>query len=314
MIDLQEKKVMVTGGSSMIGRCVVKALERRKAIVLSPTHIQLDLLDYSSVMRYVDNNEPEYLIHCAGWNGGLKWNLDFPADIFYKTSIMGLHVLTAAHTFRVKKAVSIISSCALPDKGQEILNAEELWQGAPNKTVECHGLSKRILDAYSRQLFKQFKHNYVCAILTNCYGPFDSFHPEKTKVVGAIVKRVVDAYVQNLPEIVCWGSGEPKRELMYCDDAGDAIVQTLEKYDDPTVPINLGTGEDISIKNLTERIVDIVGYKGQIKWDTSKPDGQMKKLLNTDKMREILNVKITPSVVGLANTVRYYKGLLNGFY
>ncbi len=307
MINLRDKNVLVTGSSSMIGKAVIDALNKRGAKISSCQSSYYNLLSYSDTQQMFADIRPEYVIHCAGWNGNIQFNLQYPADIFYRTAKMALNVLTLCPEFGVKKVVSVISSCALPDKGEEILKAENLWEGRPNSTVECHGASKRILDVYSRMLNKQFGLNAVTAILTNCYGPYDSFNISKTKVAAGLIRRFVEAKQQNLPEVVCWGSGAPKRELMYSVDAGEALVQTLESYEDGSVPLCIGTGQDITIKELAEGIARAVGYEGEIKWDTTKTDGQMRKLLDSTKMREILNVPITPFAFAINDTVEWYR-------
>lgn len=306
MIDLKDKRTLVTGGSSMIGSAITYHLEQKGAIVDQALHRYYNLLSLSDTQRLFNEFKPDYVVHAAGWNGGIEWNKKFPADIFYRTAEMGLNVLNCCNDFNVKKVVSLISSCALPDRGEEVLAEENLWNGSPNTSVECHGLSKRMLHAYSRQLYKQFGLNAVCSIVTNSYGEKDSFHPLKTKVVAALIRKVVEAHKFNTPEIVCWGSGSPRRELMYAQDVGNAIVQVLESYDDVNTPINIGTGQDISIKELVGLIVEIVDYKGNIIWDTSKADGQMRKLLNSSKMRRLLDVSITPTKIGLKNTIEWY--------
>lgn len=306
-MDLAGKKVLVTGSSSMIGTAVCQALQKRKGTIIIPVlHKDFDLLKLSETQKLFDLTKPDCVIHCAGWNGGIKYNKDFPADIFYKTTEMGLNVLTCSADFLVKKVLSIISSCALPDRGNEVLLASDLWGGPPNTSVECHGLSKRMLDAYSRQINKQFGIEAITAILTNSYGPGDSFHPDKTKVVGAMIRRIVEAKLNNAPEIVCWGTGQPKRELMYSIDAGEALVQTLEQYDNVNIPLCIGSDSEISIKTLAETIATIVDYKGDILWDNTKPDGQMRKKLDTKAMKSTLNIKITEPYVALKETINWY--------
>lgn len=221
---------------------------------------------------------------------------------------MGLNVLECCRRFNVKKVMSLISSCAYPNEA--ILKEGTLNDGVPNETVECHAYAKRTLHHFSRQISKQNKNTLaITAVLTNCYGPDDSFNPEKTKVVGGLVKRIVDAVDNNTPEIVCWGDGSPLRELMYQDDAGRAIVQSFWKYDNWREPINIGINQDISIKSLALIIAEIAGYKGEIKWDTTKANGQMRKMLDSTNMRQLLNwsINFTPMETGLRRTINAYR-------
>lgn len=306
MIDLKNKRVVVTGANSMVGRAVISSLRNREAAVWGVYHQDVDLLNLQETRHTFEIAAPEYLIHAAGWNGGIEWNKMYPADIFYRTSQMALNVLKCCEQYKIDKCLSILASCSYPNNQESVLKEDTLWDGAPNGTVECHGLSKRVLDAYSRQLRKQHDINAVTVVLTNSYGPYDSFDLEKTKVVGALIRKFVEAKETNSPRVECWGTGSPKREFMFCNDAGEAIVQALEKYDEE-IPLNIGTGIEVTIKELVEIIVGEVGYQGEVFWDTSKPDGQMKKLLDTTKMKSILDVQLVSLKEGIKETIDWYR-------
>jgi GDP-L-fucose synthase len=314
MIDLSYARVLVTGGESMVGKAICDALRKRHADVFDCPHQHYNLLSSDSVNLLFDRYHPDFVIHAAGWNGGIAWNKRYPETIFYRTAMMGLNVLKACIDYQVEKVVSIISSCAYPEglrAGSEIIKREvlfesDLWDGLPNTTVECHGLAKRMLDAYSRQIVKQHKIKAVCCVLTNCYGSHDSFHPDKTKVVGALIRKFVEAHIKHELTVTCWGTGSPLREFMYAPDAGEAIVQALERYENTNNPINIGSGEEVSIKTLTDIIAQQVGYQGDIIWDTTKPDGQMKKLLGTIPMMQQLDVPITKLESGIKETINWY--------
>lgn len=304
MIDINGEKVLVTGGSSMIGSAVIESLQNKGAFVIAPTHEECDLLVYDDTARMIDFHNPKYVVHCAGWNGGIKFNKDYPASIFFRTATMALNVLNCCARYNVDKVVSIISSCAYPDLGNIELSESNLWNGLPNNTVECHGLSKRILHAYGRQLSKQYNIKCISAILTNCYGIGDSFNPDKTKVVGAIINKIVHAKQHGLDEVICWGTGRPLRELMFSADAGEAITQTLLKCDYELM--NIGSDIEVSIKELTEIVAKLVGYKGKITWDSTKPDGQMRKKLDTSLMNLTIDFKRTSIEEGLKQTIDWY--------
>lgn len=300
------EKVLVTGGESMIGRSIVEALGSNYVIDCTP-HKKCDLLDLSNTLDYVQKFSPDYIIHAAGWNGGIKWNKDFPATIYYRTTTMALNIYTAIYkTPSVKKSVGILASCSYPDIPNSTFTEEQLWNGKPNNTVECHGLAKRIISDYGRQISKQYDKICVSCILNNSYGPYDSFHPEKTKVVGALIRRFVEAKQQNLPSVTCWGSGKPLREFVYCKDAGKAIVEVLQKYNDTQLPINITSGEEVSIYDLTMTIAILTKYGGEVIWDINKPDGQMKKSLNNTRFKQISNMEFTPLKVGLKETIDWY--------
>jgi len=267
----------------MIGCCVCDVLEKQGHEVDRVKHSECNLLAVDETMNRLLSSKPDMVVHAAGYNGGIEWNRLYPEDIFARTARMALNVLESCVITNVSRVLSIISSCAYPDKGQNVLVASDMWDGLPNPSVECHGLSKRILNAYSRQINKQHGKNYVCAVLTNCYGPRDNTDPLKTKVVMALIKKFVDAKKADLPEVVCWGTGSPRREFMYCEDAAEALVKVLFDWHQSDL-INVGVGYDVSIKELSELIADIVGYKGKVVWDTTKSDGQMKKMLDSSAL------------------------------
>lgn len=299
----------------MIGRQVCRILKEREAKVIHKhgwhysdgPPCKYDLTDLDKTWRFIRSTQPDYIIHLAGYNGGIKFNKEHPMPIFFRTSRMALNVIECAALAGVKKVVSIISSCAYPDSGDHPLYEGTLWSGMPNSSVECHGLSKRILDAASRQVYKELGLPYVCCVLTNCFGEHDRFHPDRSKVVGGLIKRFVEARDNNLPYVECWGTGKPVRELMYAADAGESIVQVLERYDNPDMPINIGSRQEISIKELVDLIVKIVNYKGKVVWLTEKGDGQMRKFLDSSTMQTMLNVQITPFEEALTRTIRWYE-------
>lgn len=307
--------VLITGPSSMIGQQLCEKADDRNYNVFTIGHDQCDLTDSDQVTKYFNklnraNIKIDRVIHAAGWNGGIEWNKRFPATIYYKTAMMGLNVLTHAQRYYPQsKTISILASCSYPDLGDQLIE-KHLWDGPPNNTVECHGSAKRLLDAYSRQLNKEHEYKAVTCVLTNSYGPGDSFHLSKTKVVGALIRKFVEAQQQKLPEVHCWGTGKPLREFMYCEDAANAILDACKLYEDYSQPINIGSGQEVSIKVLTEIIASAVEYTGEIIWETDKPDGQMRKRLDLTRMYDLgiptLFWKPTHIVDGIRNTVGWY--------
>jgi len=308
MINLANTKVLVTGAASMIGRATIKTLEQRGATVIPVLHSECDLLEYSQALSAVKNAKPDYCIHAAGYNGNISFNKLYPADIFYNTTIMGLNTLKACAETGVKKVVSPLASCAYRSTDKELRECD-FWIGLPDESVEAHGLSKKAIHAFSKQIYKQHNTIAVCTIFNTAYGPYDSFDIYKTKVTGALIKKFVDAVATNESVVECWGTGRPRRELIFCEDAAEGIVQTLEKYDDVMYPINIGFNEDINIRELAETISKLVGFKGQLYWDTSKPDGQYRKILDSTRMKEygILLPNRTSLEVGLNKTITWYK-------
>lgn len=315
MIDLIGSTVLVTGGSSMIGRGIIKSLNNRKCKILAPTHQSLDLLCYLDVYKYIYSYKPDFIIHAAGYNGNISFNKLYPQDIFYKTTIMGLNILLAASQNNIKKIVSILTSCAYRSTNFDLFE-DDFLNGIPDETVEAHGLAKRNLFIMSKQTVKQADNtNAVCGVFNTAYGPYDNFAIDKTKVVGGLINKFVTAAQSKRKKVVCWGTGQPTRELIYCEDASEGIVQILEKYDDSQSIMNIGFEEEISIKQLSEKIAFYAGFDGIIEWDTTKPDGQMRKMLNTSKMKKY-NIQINKTSLdeGLKKTIDWYKKHENNDY
>jgi GDP-L-fucose synthase len=306
MIDLKDKTVLVTGGEGFFGKAICKVLDDRGAKAVSLRHKAVNLCDLNAFISVIDELKPDYCIHAAGYNGGIEFNRMYPADILYSNTVMGLNVHHACEYVGVKKLVSIMTSCAFPDTGMEVLKEDTFWDGLPNKTIRAHGIAKRILNAASQAYKEQYNLNSVTACVTNLYGPHDTFNLIRTKVVGALIRKFTEAKLEENDEVECWGTGAPMREFMYVEDAAEAIVQTLEKYEDNDTPLNVGTGSDISIKELVTYIVDALKYEGGVFWNTEKPDGQMKKLLDTSRMQEILDMSPIDVKEGIKRTVAWY--------
>ena len=306
MIDLEGKKVLVTGGEGFLGTAICKKLREKGAEPIILRHSQVNMHDLQAIILFMTSVKPDYCIHAAGYNGGIEFNRMYPADILYSNTVMGLNIHHACEYLGVKKVVSIMTSCAFPDTGMEILKEETFWDGLPNKTIRAHGIAKRILNAATQAYNDQYNLNAVTVCVTNLYGPNDTFNLVRTKVVGALIRKFVEAKLEENDQVECWGTGAPMREFMYVEDAAEAVVQALEKYEDVDTPLNIGTGTDISIKQLVDYIVKATNYKGEVFWNTEKPDGQMKKLLDTTRMKEILDVIPIEVEEGVKRTVQWY--------
>ncbi len=307
--QLNGAKIAITGANSMVGRAVYAQAAKLSTHLYPIYHNHYDLLNQKDTMEAV--RCMDFVIHCAGYNGNISFNKSYPADIFYRTSMMALNILKSSQAMGVKKVVSPLSSCAYPDT--DVLNEAEFFAGAPNTTVEAHGFSKRIILEYSRQLFKQHGFVSVGVVFNTCYGPYDSFDVEKTKVVGGLITKFCEAKKKSLPYVECWGTGNPRRELIYVEDAARALLSALVDYNDTELPLNCGTGTDTSIKELAETIAQVVGYEGEIRWDTTKPDGQYRKLLDNKRMIELFGqVEFTNLHVGLEKTIEWYNNVHSG--
>ena len=306
MIDIKGSKVLVTGGEGFLGTAIVKVVESRGATPIILRSSEVNLLDLYSLIQFLDANKPDYCIHAAGYNGGIEFNRMYPADILFANTVMGLNIHHACEYLNVKKLINIMTSCAYPDTGMEILKEDTFWNGLPNKTIRAHGIAKRILQAASEAYNEQYDFNAVSVCVTNLYGPNDTFNLVRTKVVGALIRKFTEAVLQEDDSVECWGTGSPMREFMYVDDAAEAIVQALEKYEDHSQPLNIGTGIDISIKQLVEYISSAVGFEGEVDWNTDKPDGQLKKLLDTSRMKDVINIEPISVKDGIEKTTKWY--------
>lgn len=302
--------VLVTGSAGMIGSRLMELLPEYGYRPIGLTRENCNLLDGRKTIDFFCENSTtrSMVINCAGFNGGINFNREYPADIYWQNSTIALNVLRASLFCKTKKVVSTITSCAYPDMGIcGELEEFDLWKGEPNQTVSCHGFARRTLDAYSRQLFKQHGLMAINVVLNNCYGPRDRFQPDRSKFMAALIKKFSDAHREGRKDVVLWGTGKARREVLFSDDAARAIIHALNQYADPMVPLNMGTGVDNTIKRYAKLVAKEVGFGGNIIFDSTKPDGQMKKLLNVERMK--LHTSFLPEMgleEGIRRTVAWY--------
>ena len=306
MIDIKDSKILVTGGEGFLGSALCEKIVEHGATPIVLKHEEVNLHDLQAIIHFLTATKPDFCIHAAGYNGGIEFNRMYPADILYSNTVMGLNLHHACEYVGVKKILSIMTSCAYPDTGMDLLKEETFWDGLPNKTIRAHGIAKRILQVASEAYNDQYELNASTVCVTNLYGPRDTFNLVRTKVVGALIRKFVEAKNEEDETVECWGTGAPMREFMYVYDAAEAIIQALQSYDDHSQPLNIGTGKDISIKELVEYISNAVDYKGEVFWNTEKPDGQMKKLLDTTRMKEYINISPVEVEEGIKKTVEWY--------
>lgn len=237
----------------------------------------------------------------------MHFNQEHPSKTFLDNIRIGTNVFTEWFQFGRncghRKAINVIPSCAYPDK--PILYENELWDGPSNFTIESHGLARRAIEAYTRQLNKEGAKIITC-IINNSSGPHDSFDIGKTKVVGALIAKFVNAVRNEEKEVICWGTGAPKREFIYAGDVAKCLLKAYENYNNYFEPINITSGQEVTIKELAEMIADITGFTGEIVWDTSKPDGQNQKSLSMEKMKQYIDVEFTPMKIWLKETIDWY--------
>ena len=276
--------IYVAGHRGMVGSAIVRQLKARgeKNIVVRTSN-ELDLRDRSAVNTFFENTKPDLVYLVAGKVGGIYANDTYPAEFLFDNLAIVSNVIDAAHKHQVEKLLFLGSSCIYPRLAPQPISEGDLLTGSLEPTNEPYALAKiaglKLCDAYR----KQYGCNYISAMPTNLYGPGDNYHPENSHVLPAFIRRFYEAVKNDVDQVECWGSGSAKREFLHVDDLSTALIFLMDNYDSEGW-VNVGTGVDLSIKELAETIAEIAGYKGEIVWDSSKPDGAPRKLLNVDKM------------------------------
>jgi GDP-L-fucose synthase len=298
---------MVTGGAGFVGRRVVERLELAGvAEVFVPRRSEYDLRDRSAVRAALERSKPEVVIHLAAVVGGIGANRANPGTFFYDNAVMGIELMEQARQLGVAKFVGIGTVCAYPKFTPVPFREEDLWNGYPEETNAPYGLAKKMLLVQAQAYRAQYGFNAIYLLPVNLYGPGDNFDPEGSHVIPALIKKCVDAKEAELPYIEVWGTGRASREFLYVDDAAEGIVLATERYDDAG-PVNLGVGHEITIRELVTLIVRLTGYRGEVRWDTSKPDGQPRRALDTAKARDLFNFEARTSFEdGLRETINWY--------
>lgn len=301
----KNKTVVVTGGCGFLGSYLVERLSRLKPKnVFVPERKKFDLRDYKSCLKAF--NGANIVIHLAGNVGGIGYNQSKPAELFDDNILMGVNSIRAARTCEVKKFVAIGTICAYPKFTPVPFKEKDLWNGYPEETNAPFGLAKKMLLVQSQAYRKQYGFNSIFLLPVNLYGPGDNFDPNSSHVIPALIKKFVDAKNKRSKEVVIWGSGKPTREFLYVDDAAEGILMATEKYNKKD-PINLGSGSEISIKDLARTISEIVGFDGKIVFDKSKPDGQPRRRLDVTLAKKEFGFKAkTNFKKGLKNTIDWY--------
>lgn len=282
-MNLEAKHVVVTGGSGFLGSHVVDELKLRGCgRITVPRSQDYDLRDPVAVEQLYLDTDPDVVIHLAGTVGGIGVMDEKPGEIFYDNAIMGIELIEQARQHDVDKFVSIGSVCAYPKHTPIPFKEDNLWEGYPEETHAPYGIAKKLPLVQSNAYRKQYDFNSIYLLLANLYGPRDDFDPATSHVIPAIIRKVDRAIQSGAESITAWGTGEPTREFLYAEDAADAIIAATKGYD-RSQPVNIGSGEEISIHDLVTKIADEMGYTGDIEWDRSKPDGQPRRCLDTSR-------------------------------
>ena len=303
-----DRRVLVTGGGGFLGRHVVARLRDAGAgEVFVPRSTADDLRRESHIRRALDDSGATVIIHLAAVVGGIGANRDNPGRFFYDNAIMGIQLMEQARLAGVEKFVTIGTVCAYPKHTPVPFREDDLWNGYPEETNAPYGVAKKALLVQAQAYRQQYGVNSIHLIPVNLYGPWDNFDPGSSHVIPALIKKCVDARAAGDPAIEVWGTGAASREFLYVDDAAEGIVLGAARYDGAE-PVNLGTGREITIRELVALIADLTGYTGEIVWDASKPDGQPRRSLDTSRAREAFGFTATTSFEdGLRETIAWYE-------
>jgi GDP-L-fucose synthase len=303
----EDKRLVVTGGAGFLGSFVVQKLRQRGCEhIVAPRSNEYDLRDRDVIIRLYTEARPEIVIHLAAIVGGIGANRANPGRFFYDNAIMGIQMMEYARQFGVEKFVAVGTVCAYPKFAAVPFKEEELWNGYPEETNAPYGLAKKMMLVQAQAYRTQYGFNAIYLLPVNLYGPGDNFDLDTSHVIPALIRKCVEAKENKDDQIVLWGDGSPTREFLYVEDATEGIVKATEKYDG-SEPVNLGTGEEISIRDLAQMIAEEVGFSGSIVWDKSKPNGQPRRCLDTSRAREYFGFQAQYAFrEGIAKTVDWF--------
>ncbi len=301
------RRVCVTGGAGFLGSFVTEKLRQKGAANIFVPHLeQYDLVKLDDIHRMLDDSQPDLIIHLAALAGGIGANRARPADFFYINLMMGVQLMHAAWQRGVEKFVAIGTICAYPKFTPLPFKEENLWDGYPEETNAPYGLAKKMLLVQAQAYREQYGYNAIYLLPVNLYGPRDNFDLKTSHVIPALIRKCLEANERRDPQVVLWGDGSPTREFLYVEDAADGILLSAERFNGGE-PVNLGSGNEISIKDLATLIARLTGFEGELVWDTSKPNGQPRRALDVSRAAQYFDFRAQmPFEEGLRRTIEWY--------
>lgn len=300
------RRVLVTGGNGFLGRVVVRLLEQQGASVSAPTHADYDLVVPGVADTMLKTHAPTHVIHLAARVGGIGYNLVDPARLYFDNLMMGTHIIEAARAAGIEKTVLLGTVCSYPKFTPVPFKEESFWDGYPEETNAPYGIAKKAHLVHAQVNNAQYGQKFAYLIPTNLYGPGDKFHPSVSHVIPALIKKCVEAKESNASHIDVWGTGSASREYLYVEDAAAAIVLAAQSHEG-VEPINLGSDREITIKETAETIARVTGFTGELKWDTTKPDGQPRRRIDPSRAAELLGWRAHMDFSeGISRTVEWY--------
>lgn len=310
---LSGRRILVTGGAGFLGRHVCDAVRGfDPAAILVPRRAECDLTEQAQVRRLLDEQRPDVVIHLAAVVGGIGANRANPGRFFYENAVMGILLMEEARRRGVQKFVTACTVCAYPKFTPVPFREDDLWNGYPEETNAPYGLAKKMLLVQAQAYRQQYGFKAVTLLPVNLYGPHDNFDPASSHVIPALIRKVVEARDAGRPFVEVWGTGSASREFLFVRDAAEGFVAAAERYDDPD-PVNLGSGREITIRDLADQIRELCGYRGELRWDATKPDGQPRRCLDTSRATDRFGwTAKTEFADGLRETIAWYEQARKG--
>jgi GDP-L-fucose synthase len=303
-----DKTVLVTGGGGFLGEHVLAKLHAAHCgKIIAPRKRDYDLREREQIIRLLSTEKPDLVMHLAAVVGGIGANRSRPGEFFYDNAIMGIELIEHARRLKVRKFVCLGTVCAYPKFAQVPFHEEDLWNGYPEETNAPYGLAKKMLLVQSQAYRQEYGFNCIYLLPVNLYGPQDNFDPQTSHVIPSLIRKMLEAKAHGVGVVTCWGTGSASREFLYVEDAAEAILLAAEHYDKPD-PVNLGSGYEISIRELAALLVNLTGFEGELIWDTSQPDGQPRRCLDVSRAEREFGFRAKTSLVdGLRRTIAWYQ-------